>query len=175
MQIKSSPHRYGTVAIAIHWASAGLIAALLVTGFAAANSAAAETKAALLSFHLPLGVIVLALTLFRLLWWLFADRHPQAASSLSPLQCRAAHFVHRAFYLVLLVMAASGIGMLVLSGVIPNGLDPATLPDFNLYPPRRLHGLMAFLLVGLIVLHVAAALYHHLVKRDGVMSRMWIG
>jgi Prokaryotic cytochrome b561 len=48
-------------------------------------------------------------------------------------------------------------------------------PTFTIYPTRVAHGYIAALLVGLISLHVLAALYHQLVKKDGLFRRMLFG
>lgn len=48
-------------------------------------------------------------------------------------------------------------------------------PDFDTYPPRAIHGAFAGVLMALIALHVAAALWHQVVRRDGLMARMWFG
>ncbi len=72
-------------------------------------------------------------------------------------------------------MVPSGIGMLAPSGAAPIifGGDGALLPDFSKYPPRLAHGIGARLLLALLALHASAALYHHFVRRDGLLRRMW--
>ena len=82
MASKSSADHYGTVAMAIHWATAIAIVALLVVGFVAADTADEATKIQLLRVHTVAGVSVLALTLFRIGWWLFVDRLPRAVQGL---------------------------------------------------------------------------------------------
>ena len=91
-----------------------------------------------LRVHVPAGISILVLTLARIAWWLFADKKPDAASGTPAWQDRIARWVHLAFYVVLLGMAASGIGMLVLSGagLTIFGGSPLVLPDFQTYPPR---------------------------------------
>jgi cytochrome b561 len=83
--------------------------------------------------------------------------------------------VHVLFYVVILGMIASGIGMMALSGaaVLMFGGESALLPDFWNYPPRIPHGIGARLLLVLLMLHVGAALYHQFVRRDGLLCRMW--
>ena len=88
-------------------------------------------------------------------------------------QAKAASIVHGLFYVLILAMVASGVAMMVLSGageVIITG--QGALPDFDLYAPRQPHGIGAWVLIILIVVHVGAALYHHLVLRDGLIGRM---
>ena len=86
-----------------------------------------------------------------------------------------AQMVHLLFYVVILGMIASGIGMIALSGAAPLifGGNGALLPDFWKYPPRLPHSIGARLLLALLALHVGAALYHHFVRRDGLLWRMW--
>lgn len=88
-------------------------------------------------------------------------------------ECRA--LVHLLFYIVILGMIASGIGMIVKSGAIPAIFAAPTpaLPNFTAYPPRAPHGLGAFLLVVLLTFHVATALYHEFIRNDGLFRRMW--
>lgn len=174
-RLLSTAERYGTVAVAIHWLSALVIVGLLATGLRAGATGDPSAKAALLRIHAPLGVLVLLLTLARLAWWWRFDRRPEPMPGASAWQARAARVVHALLQVVVLGMAASGIGMMALSGAGPIlfGAGGGTLPDFNTYPPRAPHGLGARLMIALGVLHVAAALHHHLVRRDGALRRMW--
>jgi cytochrome b561 len=66
MGLKGTADRYGTMILAIHWVSALLIIFLLVSGFRAANTDDAAAKAAILRFHIPLALAVLALTVWRI-------------------------------------------------------------------------------------------------------------
>ena len=176
MALKSTNERYGQVAVVVHWLSAILIIGLLASGFRAASTLDPAAKAGLLRVHVIVGVAVLALTLFRLVWWMLADRKPDPLSG-GALMERAAKSVHALFYVVVLGMAASGIGMMVLSGAAPVlfGGQVTGLPDFFQYPPRLPHGLGARLLIAALVLHVGGALYHHFIARDRIFARMGIG
>jgi cytochrome b561 len=175
--LKSRPGRYGAIAVSIHWLSAILILALLGSGFRAANAMDAAAKAAVLRFHIPVAILILLLTAFRIVWWWRFDRKPLPVEGSPAWQERIAQAVHAAFYVIILGMVASGIGMMVLSGAGPTvfGAPGATLPAFTDYPPRVPHGLGARLLVALLVFHAGAALYHHLIRRDGLLRRMWYG
>jgi cytochrome b561 len=84
----------------------------------------------------------------------------------------------RGLYLLLLLMAASGIATAVQAGLpgIVFGGSGALLPEsFGIYRPRVAHGVIAKLLLALAVLHVLAALYHQFVRKDNLLSRMWFG
>lgn len=177
MSLKSSPTRYGPVAIAIHWLTAIAIIAMLGTGLAAANSTNPQTEFSLLRGHAIMGSLVGLLTLFRIVWWLLFDRRPADAAGLSRGQALAAHVVHYGLYAVILVMVSSGIGTLVLTGANPQlfGAAPLPLPDFTLAPPFTVHGLLARLLIVLLIGHVGAALWHQFVRRDRLLARMGMG
>lgn len=174
--LKSRPDRYGAVAVSIHWLSAILIMALLGSGFRAANAVDAAAKVGILRFHIPVAIAVLLLTAIRIVWWRI-DRKPLPVQGSPRWQERIARWVHVAFYLVILGMVASGIGMMILSGAAPAvfGAPGAILPNFAEYPPRVPHGLGGLLIVGLLVFHAGAALYHQFVRRDGLLQRMWYG
>lgn len=83
--------------------------------------------------------------------------------------------MHILFYIVILGMIASGAGMMALSGAAPLifGGGAPSLPDFWKYPPRLPHAIGARLLLAVLALHAGAALYHHFVRRDGLIWRMW--
>lgn len=175
MSAKSSLTTYGTVAVAIHWLSAVFILALLGSGFRAGQTTDLATKAFLLTLHAPLGITILLLTLARLVWWWRFDSKPAPLGEDPAWQERFASLVHIAFYIVILGMAVSGISMFVQSGagnILFNGA-PGPLPDFSEFLPRVPHGIGARVFVGLLFLHAGAALYHHFIRRDGTLLRMW--
>lgn len=173
--LKSRPDRYGAMAVSIHWLSAILILALLGSGFRAGNAMEAATKAGFLRYHIPIAIIVLLLTAFRIVWWWRFDLSPIPVPGSPAWQERVARWVHIAFYVIILGMVASGIGMMILSGGGPAvfGASGAVLPTFTDYPPRVPHGLGAVLLVALLAFHAGAALYHQFIRRDGLLRRMW--
>lgn len=176
MAIKSSDKQYGTVAVTLHWLSAVLILILIGSGFRAGGMEDAAAKVAILRVHVLIATTILLLTLARISWWLFADKKP-AVVPMPKWQDRMSRAVHFLFYVVILGMAASGIGMMILSGAgsIIFGGSAQMLPDFWDYLPRRPHGIGARLIIALFVLHAGAALYHHFFKRDGLLRRMWFG
>jgi cytochrome b561 len=177
MGLKSTSDRYGTVALLLHWTSAVLIVGLMVAGFRAASMIDPMAKANILRMHAPVGVAVLLLTLFRIGWWTFADRKPGDVEGMPRLQSMAAKAVHGLFYVAIVGLAASGIGLMAISGAgdVLFGGAPGPLPDFWAFAPRYGHAAMARLMLALLVLHVGAAFYHQFVRRDRVFARMGIG
>ncbi len=172
MSLRSSPHRYGPVAAGLHWVSALAILLMLGSGQAMDWAPGPEQVAAILPIHLALGVLVGVLTLFRILWWVAFDRHPEPAQGMSRTQEALARVVHLGLYAAILVMVASGIGMVALTGAAPAIFGGGTLPDFSAVPPYLVHGLLSKVLLVLVLGHVGAALWHQFVQRDGLIGRM---
>ncbi|MGI9524495.1 MAG: cytochrome b [Hyphomicrobiaceae bacterium] len=175
MPLKCTQTQYGAVAVTMHWLATIIIVAALGSGFRAANTPDSLAKAQLLAVHAPIAIGVVLLTLARILWWLFADRKPNPVEDTPNWQYMSARAVHVLFYVAILGMGASGIGMFILSGAGPIVFASADgqLPNFWDYKPRVPHGLGASFFVALLLAHVGAALYHHFVHRDGLLRRMW--
>ena len=175
MSIKSTPARYGAVAIAIHWTSAIAIVATFSLGLMAAGTTDPATEVTLVRGHIVLGSLVLILTLLRIGWWIWGDRRPAPVAGQPPMQELAAKIVHYGIYAVILLMASSGITTIILSGAGPALLAGTALPDFSEVVPRLAHGIMSKLLLVLLAGHIAAALYHQFVRHDRLLGRMGLG
>lgn len=177
MAIRSSDTRYGTVAIALHWTVALAILVLLVLGFRAAGTEDDALKAGLLRTHVLLGIFTLLLTAIRVVWWVFADRKPAPLEGTPAWQQHMARVVHFLFYVVIIAMVISGVGMVTLSGAfsILFGDSHKALPDFWTTRPRAVHGLGAFLLCLMITVHMIAALFHQKTRSGRFLYRMGIG
>ena len=173
MGIKSTSTQYGSVAIAIHWTSAVAVVLAFAAGLVMANSE--PVPAPLLVAHIVLGLSVFVLTLLRIVWWLAADDRPPLPAEQPRWQQLAARTVHALLYVILLLMATSGITTIVLSGAIPAIAAGAPVPDFSELIPRVAHGVMSRLLLVLLAGHIGAALYHQLIRRDRLLARMGIG
>ncbi len=176
MALKGDAHRYGSVQIALHWTSATAIPALLVLGLMAAATGDPAQKAVLLRVHVPLGTLVLALTVARV-GWQFFDRKPDKLARQPRWQAFTAHATHVLLYAVMISMGVSGIGLMILSGagaILFSGA-PGPLPDFRDFRPLAVHGAGAAAMVGLLSLHIGTALYHQFYKRDRLLARMGVG
>lgn len=177
MALKSSPQRYGAIPVAIHWLSALAILVMLGTGLTAANTTDPTALAGILRVHVSVGIAVLLLTLLRIGWWLAVDRRPADKEGLPRWQATLSHVVHYGLYVVVLLMLASGLTLALLAGVIPGLFNGSlgALPDFTQYPPFFAHNIGARVMIGLVVLHVAAALYHQFWRQDRLLARMGLG
>lgn len=175
MSLKSTSTQYGSVAIAIHWASALAVILTFIAGFVVAETLPPGQGAPILLVHIALGLIVFALTILRILWWLFADKHPKAPANQPVWQARTAQAVHLGLYVLLVLMASSGLVTLILSNAVPTLLAGGPVPDFSELIPRVAHGIMSKILLALFVLHLGAAIYHQVFRKDHLLARMGVG
>lgn len=146
----------------LHWLIAVLVLGALATGYAATRSDGFSLT--LLRFHLVLGGSAGILTMIRVGLWVTTGAPKEILVLTSRWEVAASRTVHAALRLLPLLLLASGVGMLILSGMA-NAVLEGTLSDLGAFeplPPRNLHHAAAFLLALLIGLHVLAALRHSL-------------
>jgi cytochrome b561 len=136
------------------------------------------TQNTLFIIHKGLGPIVLVVVVIRLVWRFF-NPPPPLPASVPDIQRRISAVVHVGLYVFLIVMAISGY-VRVIAGGFPIellnaiGVPPLLAKNEPLAETAKaIHAAAKFGLVGLIAVHVAAAVFHAIVKRDGVFSRMW--
>jgi cytochrome b561 len=171
--------RYHSVLVVLHW----LLALMIVTGLImggkvlAATPNAAPEKLFYLKMHMSGGMTILVLMIVRLLLRFVTTKPPHADIG-HTLVNKLGVATHYVFYLVVILMAASGIAIANIAGLadIVFGQSGASLPEtFDDLPPRMAHGFLGFVLTVLITGHVLAFLYHQYVRKDGLFSRMWFG
>jgi cytochrome b561 len=173
----SPSDRYGRVAIVLHWLLALAILGTLGFGVYMADLPVNPSRLRLYSYHKWAGITILVLSALRLLWRL--THRPPADVVMPAWQRRSAHATHWALYALFFAVPLSGWAHSSAAGfpVVWFGVLP--LPDF--VPVDRplsqtlklVHNVFAFLLATLVVVHVAAALKHQFVDRDGLLRRMW--
>lgn len=170
--------RYHPVLVALHWFLAFFIIAALALGALVMaptpNSDPAKLEA--LRAHMAGGGVILALMLARLLLRA-RSAHPPPAATGHRLLDWLAWGSHRLFYLLVLGMAASGIAMAIeadLPAIVFAGRGTLP-PDLWVFTPRAVHYTVSRALMLLIALHVAGALYHAVILRDGLLRRMGFG
>lgn len=184
MADKMPPARYHAVAVTLHWLIALGIVGLLVIGFLMGDVEAPELKFKLYQLHKSFGITVLVLSVMRLLWRL-THRPPALPPQTKPWEKWAAHAVHWGFYVIMIGMPLVGwLGVSASPMKMPlrifNTFSLPLLPFFDgVVDPRgtakalfEAHELMAYIAIGLLVLHLGAALKHHFIVRDDVLLRM---
>lgn len=175
--------RYTKVAIWLHWLIALTIFGLIGAGFLMQQEWM-PNRFAIYGVHKSFGMIILALTVLRLLWRL-THRPPALPEQTPSWQRIASRSVHGLFYVLLIAMPLLGWAMTSASTRAPQveifGL--ISIPDLPIAQGQEeagrwnsYHGIGAKLMIALIVLHVGAAIKHHFVDKDGVLSRMapWV-
>jgi cytochrome b561 len=131
----------------------------------------------LVSIHKPLGIAILVLSLVRLVVRLGYGAPSLPVDLPEPMKL-AAHLSHYALYVLMIGMPLIGWGMLSAAAypvVLLGGVHlPAILPQSDSLHALlwNAHFYLAFVFFAVIMLHVAAALFHALVRRDGVFEAM---
>ena len=173
---RTSASRYQLVLVALHWLLALMIVGLLCLGFfVLANMPNSDpTKLELLVWHMSGGMFVLVLMILRVIIRLRSGRPATATTGLPRLSRLASIPIPRLSVLVYLLIATGWTTGWLISGVFqPNG---GPLPDnFAVFPTFQAHAALATLLAILIAAHIAAAIYHQFVLKDGLFRRMWFG
>ena len=173
--MNTPPRQYHRALVVLHWLLAVMLLVALGVGTFALTKVpnSSPDKIAALLGHMVAGGLILMLTLARLVVRL-KTAHPASATTGNALLDRLAPLTHWGLYALVFLMAGSGIAMSVLAGlpgIVFGGVG--SLPvNFDALPPRAVHGIVAKLLMLAIGLHIAAALYHQFVRRDGLLSRM---
>ena len=171
--------RYHPALVALHWLLALLIIGALVVGFfvLAPMPNASAHKIGLLGAHMAVGMLILALMVARFIIRMLTSRPAQATTGY-PLLDRIAPITHYGFYVLVLLMVASGYTTGILAGlnrIVFQGSGEPLPSSFAVYPSFRAHGFIAALLAVFIALHIVAALFHQFVRRDGLFGRMLFG
>ena len=172
----ASSQRFNPAQRLLHWLMAACILAMLFIGVGMVSTVT-PTYLTLVSIHKPLGIAILVLVLIRLALRLRYGAPALPADLPEPMKL-AAVGSHYALYALMIGMPLIGWAMLSAAAypiVLVGGLRlPPILPQSD-----RLHALLwdahfflAFAFFALILMHVAAALFHALVRRDGVFETM---
>jgi cytochrome b561 len=171
---------YGSVAQTAHWLTVLLLIGSFSLGFYMTDLVLSPTKLRLYSYHKWIGVTVFMLVAIRLGWRL-AVPPPRLPASMPGWEKRTAEATHRILYLLLLVTPLAGWLMSSAGGFQTVYLGVLPLPNLLAKNPplgealEAVHATLAWMLLGLVGLHVAAALKHHFIDRDDVLSRMTPG
>jgi cytochrome b561 len=188
MQWLNTRSRYGFVGVSLHWMTVAAIIAQYVLAEAAKERE--SEPAGILSaanLHTSLGIAVLALAVLRLLWRL-VELPPTPPVGMKPYEIAMARVVHIVFYFLLFAIPLSGWALattdhqpLSFFGLfeLPQLRFEAQLPigDGTLDKEQleTVHEVLFNVLLGLALLHVAAALKHHFFDHDGVLRSMLPG
>ncbi len=171
--------RYTNVAIALHWILALGILWQVGLGFYLDDvPRGSPERTAWVNLHKSIGITLAVLILARLAWRI-AHRPPPLPGSMPAWEQVAARFSHALLYVCMVGVPLTGYVATNFSkfGIKYFGLftlPPWGIDDKQVYAVfNTAHKVLALVFVGLILLHVAAALKHALFERDGILRRMW--
>ena len=173
----NAPPRYGRVAVLLHWLAAALILAGAGLGLTMTDLPLSPASLRYYAWHKWLGITVFLVAVARLFWRTIVPPPPFPAS-MKATQARAARAVHWVLYGLMLAIPVSGWIYSSATGVSVSYLNLVPLP--NLVPKDKalasvllaVHQALNAVLAAVVLLHVAAAVKHQWIDRDGVMSRM---
>jgi cytochrome b561 len=169
--------RYTPTAITLHWLVAALIIGNLCFGLYTVDLPLTPQKLRLFSYHKWVGVTILMLAAVRLAWRL---RHPPPPlpETMPAWEKRAAHASHALLYVLFFAAPLSGwlsssaagfqtvyLGMIPIPDLLPKDRELADVL-------RLVHRWINYTMASLIVVHTAAAIKHHVLDRDDVLTRM---
>jgi len=174
--------RYDSVAMVLHWVIAALMIPMLFFGEDLMEVEDGGGGTFLPSLHVTIGVAILVLSVLRLAWR-FVNPPPAYPGGMNALEQTASKLVHVGFYALMIGLPLTGwlafpefareelgggsvsiLGLFALPGAPDTGL-----------PFDALHNIGSKLGIGLLILHVVAALKHHFVNRDDILTRMLPG
>jgi cytochrome b561 len=169
---------YDPVTRRIHWLNAILAAVTIMLAWGIAGAPRHDpARGWLITLHGSFGIAILAVMLF---WagWRLRHKSPPLRPVLRASEAWLARATHGAIFLLFIAMPLTGYASLAAAGV---KLRLFGLVDLPLLAPQSgrlsqvaiaLHLVGEFLIYGLVALHIAAALMHGLVRRDGILERM---
>lgn len=175
--LANTSHSFGTIAKSFHWLIAVMIIGMLTVGLIMVDMDPSPTKMTLYGLHKSTGAVILILVIMRLTWRLM-NPVPQLPSSLRPVHHRVAKLSPLALYTLLFLMPLSGYTLSIAAGYPINVYGLFTLP--SLLPKdmevskmaATIHKYGAFAFIGILILHVGAAFYHHFILKTTVLRRM---
>ncbi|MEN9718652.1 MAG: hypothetical protein RIQ99_1530 [Pseudomonadota bacterium] len=171
--------RYSRGSIVLHWLIAVLLAGNFIMAWASEDLPKPE-RMEVMGYHKAFGIVILLLTVLRIIWRL-VHKAPPLLDTLKPWEVVLSKLTHLGLYALMLAIPLAGWAMVSgfshgaptsLFGVIdapalPVSSDKATVGLFH-----ELHEVFANLMIALFVLHVAAALKHAHIDKDGTLRRM---
>ncbi|MGE5170934.1 MAG: cytochrome b [Rudaea sp.] len=176
MALTAAP-AYSGAAKTFHWLIAALVVAQFVISWLMPGIGRNTVPGPLIDLHFSLGVLIIVVMALRFVHRL-SHRLAPAMPDAPAWERRWAQAIHGLFYAILLVVPFLGWASASAHHLPVRFFGLFTLPD--LAPPKArwalragdIHTYAMWTLLGIISLHAAAALYHHFVRRDGVLQRM---
>lgn len=173
--ITSPANKYDGVARLLHWLVVALIVAQFLIGWIMPDIHHGTQPVGLIAWHLGVGATLLGVVVFRVLWRL---THKPPPDHLSGILSIASRVTHIALYLTLLAVPLLGWANASSRAWTVKFLGVLKLPALTQagstigHAMGDIHSVMAWVLFGLIVMHVTAAVFHRLILKDETLQRM---
>lgn len=168
---------YGPVAKTLHWLVFALVFAQYVVAFTMPDIGRGTVPGTLINLHMSIGATILILVILRWLWRL-GHRVPLVTADVPAWETTLARWTHALLYLLLAINpflgwanASARDWTITLFGVVPLPHLVAAKSSVGRVA-GDVHTYLAWALLVLIGLHVAAALYHYFIRSDRVLQRM---
>lgn len=183
--LKNSPTQWGTIAKLFHWGIGLTIIGMLGFGiYLAEVDLPPMERYGLVLTHKAVGISVLFFVILRVIWRMVTAA-PKLPEESPWWEVAAAHLVHYGLYILMFAMPLSGWLMSSAAGYpvtvwgiekylgFENGLPALVGKDESLLKlAKALHFYIGYLMIGVILLHVGAALKHHILDKDMILKRM---
>lgn len=177
MRWRNTVETYGAIAKTVHWLIALAIITMLIMGFVMDAMPLSPQKLQVYGLHKATGIVILGLVVLRLLWR-FTNPTPKLPADMPWIERMAAHAGHAGLYLLMIGMPLSGWLMSSAAGFPVSVYGLFQMPDLVVTNQELrkqmgdVHGTLAWVIIGLVSVHVLAALFHHFYHKDTVLRRM---
>ncbi|MEZ5788086.1 MAG: cytochrome b [Xanthobacteraceae bacterium] len=161
----------------LHWLTAIIVIGMIPAGIYMVNASAGPTKDLLFNLHRSFGVVLLPIMLLRLTYRVLVPP-PPLPKDIPPMQRLGAHATHWALYALLIIQPIVGwiatsayrapISVFWLFELPPIWAEDRPFSETMFF----VHRMLGLTIAALVLVHIAAALYHHFVRRDDVLLRM---
>lgn len=175
------PKRYTAIAIALHWVLGLMLVAQFICGTYMSDLPFSPQQLKLYNYHKWAGITLLGLSLMRLLWRL-SHPAPPLAEKIVNVMPRWQHLMHKSTHIALYALffivpltgwaysSAAGFPIVVFGALPLPDWAPADKALSAIIKPW--HQTMAWALAALVGMHVAAAIKHQFIDKDGLITRM---
>jgi cytochrome b561 len=175
--LRNTFYSYGAVSKFLHWLTAVCVLLMLLVGYFMDDISSPALQNQVYNLHKLMGLFILFLMLVRLIWRL-TNPLPWMPPRMNRLETAFARLIQRLFYPVLILMSLAGWAMSTAFGYPPHiGILNLPLPGLAQHANwapflAKAHETLGYVIIGLLSLHVAGALKHFFINKDGILQRM---
>lgn len=180
MNCRNTSEKYGSVSKFFHWLIFIFFIIQIIVALSMGN-VPKSVQSYFYTFHKSLGLLIL-LAAFLFIVWNLSNLKPQWPGTMPKWERISARTIHLALYTLILLMPISGWLMSTAAGHPPNFFWLVQIPMPGIVKNKALaqivsniHSLLAWILCTLVGIHILAALKHHFITKDNILTRIWPG